>query len=111
MSLEDKHMGPMKTALFRDEHHVRRLEVRPYERMIALCRGHKPKVIAADAIGHGMLVLSMAPIDEDAKPEFPAALVVVDAMNIKMFAGWEVEDTDQMLDYLIANGDRVLRSH
>jgi hypothetical protein len=111
MALEDK--SPMlirRRLLFRDEDHVQRFEVRPYERVVALCRGHKPSVMPnSPDLDYGRGV-SMQRISDDAT-DFPAALLVVDAMYLKAFAGWEVEDTDQMIDDIIEHGDRAMRSH
>jgi hypothetical protein len=111
MALEDK--SPMlirRRILFRDDRHVRRFEVRPYERVVVLCRGERPAIVPVDA--NLVFERGIAMVARDGRtPEFPAALLVVDAMYIKGFANWEVEDTDQMLDDIIEHGDRTMRAH
>ena len=46
---EQSFPSQMRTAIFRDQHHVRRLNVRPYHRLVVLVRGHRPSVLPSNS--------------------------------------------------------------
>ena len=92
----------MRTALFMDPHHIRRLNVRPYHRLVVLVRGCKPQVLPPTPFKAGPSEFRMTPMFEgDVAPEYPVVLVMVEATELKHFANWEVEHVEAMIDYLL----------
>ena len=113
MAQEDNFMDiPFRGALFRDRHHRRRLEVKPYHRLVVLARGNKPSVLPIGAIGTGWVELVMNDVpDAGDDVDWPVALLMVEAMHLKFIANWETENVDAIIDYLIVTNERSVRAH
>ena len=87
---EQSFPSQMRTAIFRDQHHVRRLNVRPYHRLVVLVRGHRPSVLPptpfkAGPTDHGSTIVEISPgILED---QLPAPVITKDNVDDKALWG------------------------